>query len=35
MNELQNMLAALSHTNIEINPIEAPIEDCFMAIDNG
>ena len=32
MNELKNRLAGLSHTNIEIIPIEATIEDCFMAI---
>jgi ABC-type multidrug transport system ATPase subunit len=33
MNELENMLSASSHTNIEIIPIEATIEDCFMAIN--
>jgi ABC-type multidrug transport system ATPase subunit len=33
MDELTNRLAGLSHTNIEITPIEATIEDCFMAIN--
>ena len=35
MNELKNRLTGLSHTHIEITPIEATIEDCFMAIGNG
>ncbi len=33
VSELQNRLAGLSHSNIEITPIEASIEDCFMAIN--
>jgi ABC-type multidrug transport system ATPase subunit len=33
MDELKNRLTCLSHTNIEITPIEATIEDCFMAIN--
>jgi ABC-type multidrug transport system ATPase subunit len=33
MSTLQNQLAKLSHTPIEITPIEATIEDCFMAIN--
>ena len=32
INELKIRLAGLSHTGIEIKPIEATIEDCFMAI---
>jgi len=32
INELKNRLAGFSHTNIEIIPIEATIEDCFMAM---
>ena len=35
VNELKNRLTGLSHTHIEITPIEATIEDCFMAIGNG
>ena len=34
INKLENRLTGLSHTNIEIIPIEATIEDCFMAMDN-
>ena len=34
MSQLRIYLDELSHTNIEINPIEATIEDCFMAMDN-
>jgi len=33
MSELKNHLTALSHTNIEIKPIKATIEDCFMSIN--
>ena len=33
MSELENRLAGLSHTSIEVKPIEATIEDCFMAIN--
>ena len=33
INELKIRLAELSHTGIEIKPIEATIEDCFMAIN--
>ena len=33
ISELQSKLAGLSHTAIEIIPIEATIEDCFMAIN--
>jgi ABC-type multidrug transport system ATPase subunit len=33
MDELNNRLVGLNHTNIEIKPIEATIEDCFMAIN--
>jgi ABC-type multidrug transport system ATPase subunit len=33
INELHNQLVGLSHTCIEITPIEASIEDCFMAIN--
>ena len=32
INELKIRLVELSHTGIEIKPIEATIEDCFMAI---
>jgi len=32
VNQLQNRLDELIHTNVEIQPIEATIEDCFMAI---
>ena len=32
MNELKDRLTGLTHTTIEIIPIEATIEDCFMAI---
>ena len=32
INELQDRLTELTHTTIEIIPIEATIEDCFMAI---
>ena len=34
ISQLRIYLNELSHTNIEINPIEATIEDCFMAMDN-
>ena len=33
MSELRNRLAEFSHTTVEIKPIEATIEDCFMAIN--
>jgi ABC-type multidrug transport system ATPase subunit len=33
MSVLESSLTELSHTNIEIKPIEATIEDCFMAIN--
>jgi ABC-type multidrug transport system ATPase subunit len=33
MSELRNRLAGFSHTAVEIKPIEATIEDCFMAIN--
>jgi ABC-type multidrug transport system ATPase subunit len=33
LSELQKKLVELSHTRIEITPIEASIEDCFMAIN--
>ena len=34
MPELQNYLTGLNHQQVEINPIEANIEDCFMSLMN-
>ncbi len=34
MPELQNYLTGLNHLQVEINPIEANIEDCFMSLMN-
>ncbi len=34
MSELQNYLTGLNHQQVEINPIEANIEDCFMSLMN-